>query len=153
MKSTRRYRDEDQDEEETTNAHGFGADDDVLDDDEEIMGLEAHEPLAWADPRVQRRNRCLLMSLVGLFLVAGIYALKGQSSSTNQTSVQDTLPEEEKNVFSGDSKASSYGGGSSNLKVCDHSNHTEWLNARVTKADGVKYEIISQLGHDQQAFV
>ena len=44
-------------------------------------------------------------------------------------------------------------GGSGNLDLCDHSAHADWLAATVTKADGIKYEILSQLGHDKQAFV
>jgi len=37
--------------------------------------------------------------------------------------------------------------------LCDHSGYQDWLDATVTPADGIKYEIIEKFQHDHQAFV
>lgn len=36
---------------------------------------------------------------------------------------------------------------------CDHSGYTDWLGAKVTLSDGIKYEILEKLNHDKGAFV
>jgi hypothetical protein len=39
------------------------------------------------------------------------------------------------------------------VDVCDHSAYADWLSATVTLADGVKYEVVQRMAHDNHAFL
>ncbi len=54
----------------------------------------------------------------------------------------------------GQSSGSSNGHASDrHTQQCDHSAYADWIAATVTIADGLKYEIVERIAHDNQAFV